>query len=404
MFTLIASMKEKNINLLSDVGLIIILLLQTVWFCNTYSIIRNATIDKCSYLLKETIHQLSKSGTTHSLQLIATTYTHLLINSDIHATIIVNKVNLHNNIIESTSGKEHISRHAILLPPLNKTSTEKIQILITNPHDIILRQMTFVLAFTVIMMFFVGYCIAYQIRIIIRQRKVAEMKETFSYAMIHDMKTPISSLQLGVHILRRLQPEKTDKRDKYLTLMEEESEHLNLLANKVLTLAKLEKDCLQLNKDVIFIQPIIEDLLYKFTAKSAKPVSFTTHIEAETAYADKEYFKEIIANLIDNAIKYSKESVRIDVSSKEKEEYIQISVRDNGLGIGAKDIEKIFEKFERSRNTIKRQRKGGPAGFGLGLAYVKQMTEAHDGKVSIKSKEGEYSEFIINLPKLTEEL
>lgn len=439
-------MKDKKIKWLTSIGILTVVLLQIVWLSNTYILIQKDIIEDSNSLLSDAIqrelyHRLStleskipegtvfgtgeiedsgektsdipimneafiKLGSHISFIAIDSIYTNLLKENNIHTKIIINIITDKDSIIESTYPQRQplwgiIKTNPV---PIRTDGSENIQAIILNPYWSTLQKMTLLLIATAVMMAFVGYCIVCQIRIIIRQRKIAEMKETFSYAMIHDMKTPIGSLQLGAHILRRLKPEDTEKRNKYLTLMEEESEHLYLLANRVLTLAKLEKDCLQLNKEVIFIQPIIKDLTDMFTAKSTKQISFTTHIEAEAVYADKEYFKEIIANLIDNAIKYSKESVSIYISSKEKEEYIQISVRDNGLGIGTKDIEKIFEKFERSRNTIKRQRKGGPAGFGLGLAYVKQMTEAHDGKVSIKSKEGEYSEFIINLPKLTEEL
>lgn len=401
-------MKEKKINLLSNTGLIIILLLQTVWFCNTYVIMRDATMEKCRNLLKTAIEQNAELNSIVSLRTIDSIYTQMLNKSNIPAKFILSRIDSKNNILESIRETEKLSRHETILSPqviwTDNTQSKGIQMQIINPYEVIFRQMFLLLIATAVMMLFVGYCIAYQIGIIVRQQKIAEMKEAFSYAMIHDMKTPIGSLQLGAHILRKLKPEDKEKREKYLLIMEEESEHLYSLANKVLTLAKLEKDSLLLNKEIIPIRLVIEDLINKFKAKSPKPVLFITHLEVETAYADRDYFKEIIVNLIDNAIKYSKDAIEINITSRQKGEYTQIIVRDNGMGIESRDMERIFEKFERGRSAIKHQRKGGPSGFGLGLSYVRQMTEAHDGNVNIRSQKGEYSEFIINLPALIQKL
>lgn len=343
-------------------------------------------------------------GSKISLINLDSIYTTLLQTANIQAKTIINIINNKDSIIESThKGCQPFWGVIKTAPvPICINKSEKIQAIIINPYWTILQKMILLLIATAIMMAFVGSCIAYQIRIITRQRKIAEIKETFSYAMIHDMKTPIGSLQLGCHILRRLQPDNTEKREKYLTIMEDESEHLYSLANRVLTIAKLEKDSLLLNKSVITLRPMIKDLIEKFTAKTSKTLIFTTCFNTNQVYADEEYLKEALSNLIDNAIKYSGNAVKIDITCDEKEDYIQISIKDNGLGIGMNDMEKIFEKFKRTSKAIKRQRKGGPAGFGLGLNYVKQVIEAHDGKVNIRSKEGKYSNFIINLPKLTE--
>ena len=109
--------------------------------------------------------------------------------------------------------------------------------------------------------------------------------------------------------------------------------------------------------------------------------------------------KEAISNLIDNAIKYSGDSVRIDISVGSDDTYTWIRVKDNGFGISHQDQKKIFEKFERAA-AIDRNRKGGAAGFGLGLNYVYRVAEAHGGEVRVFSIEGQSSEFTIYLPIL----
>ena len=123
-------------------------------------------------------------------------------------------------------------------------------------------------------------------------------------------------------------------------------------------------------------------LNWKVTIKTEKTIHFTTDLKTEKVYADEEFLKEAISNLIDNAIKYSKESVKINISSSSDANHDIINIYDNGIGIPQKDQKKIFEKFERA-SAIKQTRKGGPSGFGLGLNYVYQVMEAHEGRVYI---------------------
>lgn len=172
--------------------------------------------------------------------------------------------------------------------------------------------MTLLLLATVLVMILVIVCIVYQIRIIFRQDKIAKMREDFSYAMIHDMKTPLSSIIMGTQVLEsgRLdtQPE---KKARYFRILKEEGEHLLALANKVLTISKLENHQLKLVKECCALRPILEDLAEKYREKAEKPVTYHWQLEQETVYADEEFLKEALSNLIDNALKYSGDAVEI---------------------------------------------------------------------------------------------
>ena len=115
---------------------------------------------------------------------------------------------------------------------------------------------------------------------------------------------------------------------------------------------------------------MLEDLIEKYTAKADKPVHFSLRLESEWVYADEEFLKEAIGNLVDNSIKYSGEEVEIQISSlRQDHNFYLIKVRDNGMGIPLKDQSRIFEKYERA-SAADRSRKGGASGFGLGLNYV----------------------------------
>jgi two-component system phosphate regulon sensor histidine kinase PhoR len=107
---------------------------------------------------------------------------------------------------------------------------------------------------------------------------------------------------------------------------------------------------------------------------------------------------EAIANLIDNAIKYSKEEIDIRISTSENDKHVLLKVYDNGIGISKEDQRIIFDKFGRAA-IHEQNRKGGVSGFGLGLNYVDQVMQAHGGKVTVASEKDKYSEFTLYIPK-----
>mgnify|MGYP000847011977 CR=1 FL=1 len=244
-----------------------------------------------------------------------------------------------------------------------------------------------------------AYGIAKQVDIIRRQDKLSQLREDFSYAMIHDMKTPITTLLFGLKTLRsgRLD-DKPERKRLHYEVMEHEAQHLLALTNKVLTLSKMEHQQLLLDRDWHELPPMVDELVRTFEAKAQKPVTFHTDLQAGQVYADAEYLKEALANLIDNALKYSKESVEIKIASRHDNGFVRISVRDNGIGIPLASQRNIFDKFER---VLPREDGSGQkkvSGFGLGLNYVMNVTREHGGYVSVESVPGRYSEFTVSLP------
>ena len=169
------------------------------------------------------------------------------------------------------------------------------------------------------------------------------------------------------------------------------------LTNRVLTLSKMEHHQLLLDKDWHPLRPMVDELIQVFEAKAAKPVTFSTDLQAEAVYADMEFLKEALSNLIDNALKYSKDTVEVRIASRQEAGYIRISVRDNGIGIPLSAQRTIFDKFERVLPRDGSQQK--VSGFGLGLNYVMNVAREHDGYVSVESVQGRFSEFTISLPE-----
>ena len=339
-----------------------------------------------------------------SLPVLDSIYAHMLDSAGIRAEVASCITDSTGRVLRSSVGKE-LHRERILKTDslmLDFDEARFVQGIITNPYWVIARRMTLVLIATVLIIAVAVVCVVWQVRIILRQDKVAKLREDFSYAMIHDMKTPLSSIVMGTRILEtgRLdsQPE---KRAQYFRILREEGEHLISLTNKVLTLAKLEHRQLRLDKTECLLRPMLEDLAAKYQAKAEKPIRYVWKLDAPAVYADEEFLREALSNLIDNAVKYSGSEVEITfASAKRADGSIAVSVRDNGFGIPLKDQAKIFEKYERA-SAASRSRGGGAPGFGLGLNYVLRIVEAHGGTVKLESIEGEYSEFTLVFPKGT---
>ena len=155
---------------------------------------------------------------------------------------------------------------------------------------------------------------------------------------------------------------------------------------------------MQLNIEEVPLCPLIDDLTAKILLKADKKIEFNTlYHRCETVYADAFCLREVLSNLLDNAIKYSRDEVKIDIICESEKGFSKIKICDNGLGIPVKDLARIFNRFERSVAAA-RSSKGGATGFGLGLNYVQQVMLAHEGRVEVESEEGRFSEFTLYFP------
>lgn len=238
-----------------------------------------------------------------------------------------------------------------------------------------------------------------QINYIDEQERIKLLREDFSYAMVHDMKSPLTSIIMGTRYLHSgVLEKKPDVKEKYFTIVEDEAQHLLSLINRLLTISKLEHGKLNIQKTEVELEPMIDDVVDKFSAKSSKPISIKVDIACPTALADEQYLKEAISNIVDNATKYSKKQIYIKISTFENEKNVFIKVYDEGIGIAKSELKTIFNRYERATEHEKNPKKTR-GGFGIGLNYVLQVIQAHGGKISVKSEKGKYSEFTISLPK-----
>ena len=274
-----------------------------------------------------------------------------------------------------------------------------IRLALNNPYPTLARRLSPLFAASAIILILFGAILLRLLRYLDEQKMMADLRNDFSYAMVHDMKSPLSSIIMGARFLHSGKvDDKPAIKEKYYAIIESEAEHLLALVNKLLTISKLENKKLILNKQDVNLEPIIDDIVEKAKAKTDKNIDFIVDLLERHVLADEQYLAEAISNLVDNAIKYSKENIEIRITTQSSDKYVLLKVRDNGIGISREDQRIIFDKFGRAA-VHEQNRKGGVSGFGLGLNYVDQVMQAHGGKVTVTSEKDQCSEFRLFIPK-----
>lgn len=246
---------------------------------------------------------------------------------------------------------------------------------------------------TLVVLFF-GFAVS----VIIRQKRISEVKTDFINNMTHELKTPISTIALSSETLLNQDFSNNPERLKrYASIIYRENKRLENQVERVLNVAKLNKEDLTLNPEEIDMHEIIEEVAdsFRFTQlNTGGDITLKLNAEEFHLIADNVHLTNVLFNLVDNAIKYSKEKPEVTVTTTNKNNGILISIQDQGVGIQKDQIRHIFEKFYRVPTGNIHDVKG----FGLGLYYVKLIIEAHNGTIHVNSEYGEGTTFDVWLP------
>lgn len=222
------------------------------------------------------------------------------------------------------------------------------------------------------------------------------MKSNFTNNITHELKTPIAvAYAANDALLNFNQAEEKSKRDQYLRISQEQLQRLSGLVEQILSMSMESRKTFRLHPEEICLKELITSLIEQHQLKADIPVHITleTEPEALTIVADRTHFSNIISNLIDNAVKYSKQEAEIMIQCRQTGETVTITVSDHGIGIPLDKQKHIFDKFYRVPTGNLHNVKG----YGLGLFYVKSMVEKHGGTITDKSESGKGSTFTITI-------
>ncbi len=314
-----------------------------------------------------------------------------ILNSSADTVIIYSKAGMNEEFTQSPY-KVNIFPQNVFIPP------RFLSLIFPTKRSYNLNSVQITLLCSIVLIMLIIGAFYFTISTIIKQKKLSEIKSDFINNMTHEFKTPISTISLAGEVLSDKTIDKTPEAvEKYLQIIRDENKRLAGLVENVLQAAVLDKGKLKFKIQECDIHQIITDVIQSLTLQiQNKGAVVTTELKAQryALFADRMHLGNIIYNLIDNALKYTKENPQIRVSTQSDNNGFSLSVHDNGIGIKKEDQKKIFETFYRVPTGNVHNVKG----FGLGLSYVKAVVEKHGGYVDVQSEPGKGSTFVVYLP------
>lgn len=272
--------------------------------------------------------------------------------------------------------------------------------LIPNVKNTLIKQMAWLLAGAVIFTLIIVSAFALTVRTMLRQKKISEIKSDFINNMTHEFKTPLATISLAVDALKNEKVINDRSKSEYFTgIIKEENRRMNKQVEAILQAALLDRGEIQLNPRPLHVHEVITDAIdhFRLVLEEKKGTSdIQLNAENDLINADDVHFNNMVRNLMDNAIKYSKpdQPLHLRISTNSNDKTISIFIQDNGIGMTRETMNRVFEKFYRAHTGNVHNVKG----FGLGLTYVKAMVEAHHGRIKVDSVAGKGSTFTIEMP------
>ncbi|HUM64237.1 MAG TPA: HAMP domain-containing sensor histidine kinase [Chitinophagaceae bacterium] len=308
------------------------------------------------------------------------------------------KIDISFKIIPEPGSKTGKSNMTFTRRPFTFESFEGYSLQLGNTFPFLLRKISLPILFSI---FLVGLSIlsfALLYRNLLRQHKLAEMKNDLISNITHELKTPIATVGVAIEALKNFNaiqdPQKTKE---YLDISHNELQRLGLLVDKVLKLSMFENNAIGVKMEIIDLGDVVSEVISSLKLQLEKSnASIQVNTEGDLRVnADRHHLVSVVFNLLDNALKYNKGSVDIQLNLKEEDENIILNVSDNGIGIPAHYQDRIFEKFFRVPAGDTHNAKG----HGLGLSYVARVIHEHNGSIRVESSDGAGSSFTIILPK-----
>lgn len=291
------------------------------------------------------------------------------------------------------------SRYKVSLFPDNLINRNLVlSVIFPERTNYVLGSMFFILAGSLLFSLFILATFAFSLYLIIRQKKVSEMKSDFINNMTHEFKTPIATISLAADTITNpkvINDEKSIRH--FIGMIKKENSRMNKKVETILQIASLDKKEIEFRYENVSLHSIIEHVVDTIGIQvQQRNGKLNLHLDAEepSIYGDSEHLINLVNNLLDNAIKYSPESPEVSVRTKNNDKGIILIVEDKGIGMTKTVQSKIFERFYRQSSGNVHDVKG----FGLGLNYARAIIDAHKGNITVISEPGKGSRFEVFLP------
>jgi two-component system, OmpR family, phosphate regulon sensor histidine kinase PhoR len=299
----------------------------------------------------------------------------------------------------------HFSNLVPLIPPSgsaaeNLANDEVLIVVVPKIQNIATKELLPQMIFSILLMVVISTAFYLTVRTMIRQKKLSEIKNDFINNMTHEFKTPLATISLAVDALKNEKVTSDPQKLGYFSgIIKEENQRMNRQVETILKSALMERQEVELNLKPINVHQVIEDVVDNFMLRlDEKGGTLEMNLQAGQFIieADEVHFSNLINNLLDNAVKYSKENTppKVCITTTSNAKKIFIKIEDNGIGMTRETLKRIFEKFYRAHTGNIHNVKG----FGLGLSYVKTVVEAHEGVIKADSILGKGSAFTIEFP------
>lgn len=292
--------------------------------------------------------------------------------------------------------KSFVNPHFQIISPYSELERKAVIIDCKIPTADIIREMGWTLVLAFVLSILLILCLIWQIKTIIRLSRLDNMRNSFITTMIHELKRPISTLKMCVSGLDNKQMvDDPEIRKELLSETRTALDNLSAYFSKLRDITFNNEEQIPLNIQSVNLHDLFDTVAAATIRPSGKDVVVHNEIASDIVVsADRSHFYNILNNLVENAVKYSGDSVEIKASANADKGEVVLSISDNGNGIPSGDLKHIFQRFFRGKASV-----GEQPGMGLGLAYVKLLVEAHGGEISAESTLGQGTCFTIKLPQ-----
>ena len=292
--------------------------------------------------------------------------------------------------------KSFVYPHFQIISPYSELERKAVIIDCKIPTPEVVREMEWTLVLAFVLSIFLILCLIWQIKTIVKLSRLDKMRNSFITTMIHELKRPISTLKMCISGLDNKQMMNNPEiRKKLLSETRTALDNLSAYFSKLRDITFNNVEQIPLNIQSVNLHDLFDTVAAATIRPSGKDVVVHNEIASDiVASADRSHFYNILNNLVENAVKYSGDSVEIKASANANKGEVVLSISDNGNGIPSGDLKHIFQRFFRGKASI-----GEQPGMGLGLAYVKLLVEAHGGEISAESTLGQGTCFTIKLPQ-----